>query len=396
MRLRMPAISAPLAGLDLPRLAFATLGLVLAGLIGLVCAEPARADLIDGFLDPTDGQVDASDYLLNKRGVLLNPIIVTEPAIGFGGGATAMYFHKNAEDEEKAKNGEVLGMPPSISFGMGLGTENGTWAAAGGHFGSWRKDRIRYLGGIGYASMNLDFYAGDQALAYSLKGVFLVQELDFRLFGTPLFLGARYSYAHFDSVFGAGSMLPPALPSDQVDNLGGFGINLLWDTRDNLLDPVDGEYVQVLPTFYGPWMGGDDWFQVVDIKGRSFHQPHERVGLNLRVDAALSFGDTPYYALPSVSLRGVSATRYQGRYAGAAEVEGRWRVWKRWSLIGFFGVGWRAGESERFDSPDEGVPAGGAGFRYLIARQLGLNMGMDFAGSEDQFAFYFQVGSAWR
>jgi hypothetical protein len=361
-----------------------------------VVSGAARAGVMDTFIDPVDGQFDVGDWLLNKRGVLFNPIIVTEPAVGYGGGGTLMYFHKSKEDEEKAKEGEELGLPPSISFAVGLGTENGTWAAGGGHFASWRKDTLRYIGAIGFASMNLDFYVANRAIGYNLKGVFLVQELDFRILDTPIFIGGRYTYSHLDSSFSSAALLPPFLQNRPAANLGGFGVNLLWDTRNNLLDPSDGQYVQILPIFFGPWMGGDDWFQLLGLKARSFHQVHERINLNLRMDANLSFMDTPFYMLPRISLRGVSMSRYQGRYAGEGEVEGRWHVWKRWSLIGFFGVGWTTGSKLGLRDSTDVVPAGGGGFRYLIARQLGLNMGMDFAGSKEQFAFYFQVGTAWR
>jgi hypothetical protein len=37
----------------------------------------------------------------------------------------------------------------------------------------------------------------------------------------------------------------------------------------------------------------------------------------------------------------------------------------------------------------------GSGFRYLLARKLHTNMGMDFALSNDDFAFYVVFGSAW-
>ena len=38
----------------------------------------------------------------------------------------------------------------------------------------------------------------------------------------------------------------------------------------------------------------------------------------------------------------------------------------------------------------------GAGGPLLIARKLGLSVGIDVAHSKDQNAFYIQVGSAWR
>jgi hypothetical protein len=38
----------------------------------------------------------------------------------------------------------------------------------------------------------------------------------------------------------------------------------------------------------------------------------------------------------------------------------------------------------------------GTGFRYKIARLLGVNMGADFAwGNGEDFAFYIVFGSAW-
>jgi len=115
--------------------------------------------------------------------------------------------------------------------------------------------------------------------------------------------------------------------------------------------------------------------------------------LAILIDSGWSFGDTPFYALPAVRARGVPATRYQNEYAVSSELQGRWQVWKRWSLIGFLGLGWSGGDIEVLDD-SKFIPSGG-GFHYLIARLLQLQTGMDFAGSEGEFAFYFQVGTGW-
>jgi hypothetical protein len=43
------------------------------------------------------------------------------------------------------------------------------------------------------------------------------------------------------------------------------------------------------------------------------------------------------------------------------------------------------------------VYSGGVGFRYLLARVLGLRAGLDVAGSSDgDHAVYLVMGSAWR
>jgi hypothetical protein len=37
----------------------------------------------------------------------------------------------------------------------------------------------------------------------------------------------------------------------------------------------------------------------------------------------------------------------------------------------------------------------GSGFRYLIARQLGLKMGIDVARGPENWAFYIVFGNTW-
>ena len=95
-------------------------------------------------------------------------------------------------------------------------------------------------------------------------------------------------------------------------------------------------------------------------------------------------------------LRGVPALKYQDDRAGELELEARWRVWQRFSLVGFAGVGWTDGPKSEIEQIGA-VPAGGFGFRYLMARLMGLHTGIDFGWSrDDDFAFYIQVGGAWN
>ena len=68
------------------------------------------------------------------------------------------------------------------------------------------------------------------------------------------------------------------------------------------------------------------------------------------------------------------------------------RVWKRWSVVGFFGLGWTFESSSNDNGP---YPAGGGGIRYLLARKLGMQVGVDVARGTEDTAFYIQVGSAW-
>jgi hemolysin activation/secretion protein len=86
--------------------------------------------------------------------------------------------------------------------------------------------------------------------------------------------------------------------------------------------------------------------------------------------------------------------RYQGEEAAQIEAELRWQFWKRLSLVGFVGGGAVWNDFEKFDD-SVAVVAGGAGFRYELARKYGLHAGVDLAFSEGNTAVYVQFGSAW-
>jgi len=94
----------------------------------LACVLPAHA-LPEKFIDEQDGQLDLSNYLLRHRGVLPVPIIITEPAVGYGFGMAAVYFSQSFEERAEASRaaGEPV-IPPDIAVGAGMKTENGTWA----------------------------------------------------------------------------------------------------------------------------------------------------------------------------------------------------------------------------------------------------------------------------
>jgi hypothetical protein len=86
-----------------------------------------------------------------------------------------------------------VGLPPSVSFAAGAYTGNDSWLGGGGHFASWKRDRIRYTGAAGLASINLEFFVQDNPFKYNVDGVFFLQDIQFRIKKTPLFLGARYT-----------------------------------------------------------------------------------------------------------------------------------------------------------------------------------------------------------
>lgn len=76
------------------------------------------------------------------------------------------------------------------------------------------------------------------------------------------------------------------------------------------------------------------------------------------------------------------------------ETEHSYSLSPRWSLVGFAGMGTAFNNLEELTPGDFAWNAGG-GFRYLIARMLGLKMGIDIARGPETTAFYVVFGSSW-
>lgn len=50
------------------------------------------------FIDPQDGYFDLSDHLLQQKGFMPVPIIITEPALDYGGGLGALWFSESLDE----------------------------------------------------------------------------------------------------------------------------------------------------------------------------------------------------------------------------------------------------------------------------------------------------------
>lgn len=366
----------------------------------LFAAHTAAAQAIPaGFRDSVDGQLDASDYLLHRKGFLPVPIIVTEPALGYGGGLGLTFFRSSLA-EGLTEDARVV--PPTIFGGAGFYTSNGSYGGAVFVFAPLREDRYRYLGALGAASLELEFFgfdpegplAGDP-LAYTIAPLFLLQRIQARLWRSALFAGAHYEFLGTKTTFPDAP--PVEVPEHDLNaNVGGLGASLELDTRDILLDAKRGADVVVKGTWYDPAFGGDQVFQKYQVEGLFYSQRSSRWGFGLRVDTRFASGDTPFFEKPYLQLRGLPAMQYANDVAVLGETEVRYSLDSRWTLLGFGGAGRVAGSfGDLGDAPSIG--AGGVGFRYLVARLLGLGMGLDFAlGRGGEFAVYLQTGGAWR
>lgn len=351
------------------------------------------------FTDPEDGALDASEWLLDRKGFLPVPIIITEPAIGYGGGAAVLFFRESIR--EHSASHERLS-PPDIYGAALAATENNTKIAGAFGMKTFANEYWRWRGGVGGPDINIDFYGAggdlgtdDLKIGYNLEGWISTQQLMRRLGESENFVGGRWIYFDLDARFDA-SQAPPPLGSG-VRNATSSGLGLFFehDSRDNFFTASSGWKGYVESMFYSPDFGGEDEYETYRANAFGYVPLGKEFVLGGRIDARAARGDVPFYQLPYIDMRGIPVARYQDENVALVEAEVRWNVTPRWALVAFAGTGRTWGTSKDFGDADS-ASAWGGGFRRLVARRLGIYMGIDIASGPEETAFYIQAGSAWR
>ena len=348
-----------------------------------------------------EGDLDLSDYLSQAYGLLPVPIIITEPAVGYGGGAELIYLHDKFTGRKGASGRNI---PPSISGVILAGTENDTKIAGGFHLGYYLEDTLRTQTFVMLTDINTNFYTpADRAVFMNLKNPIFYQSFKYRFGESDFFAGISYLYTSSEV----------SLKHEEEDNdidlppwttaNAATGLILDYDTRDNTLSPNKGMLFNARANFFGDYAGSDNTFQKYFLQELLYIPLGEKINFDQRfVFDSIGGGEAPFYMYPFVAMRGVPAMRYQGENVALYEAQLSYDIGKRWRLLAFGGVARAYGSRDTLlgdasvsfrDAPT--VATKGVGFRYLIAEKFGLRMGIDIAKSNEDTAFYIQFGTAW-
>jgi hypothetical protein len=167
-----------------------------------------------------------------------------------------------------------------------------------------------------------------------------------------------------------------------------------FDSRNNVFTPTKGFFLGLSGTYSDTWFGSDALYGRLGVTMVGYIPAGPKIFFGIRHESLYSMGDIPFYARPIISMRGAPLMKYQNTNTTLIEAEVTYNVHKRWYISGFTGMG-NAFASFSELAEGKSVSTIGTGFRYLVARKLGTHMGMDFAMSQDDFAFYIVFGTAW-
>ena len=384
--------------------------LIASTFLFMISGAALSASMMDEFIDPEDGMFDVSHWLAERKGFFPIPIIITEPAVGFGLGAALVFLHdplagKTADGEtfdpqSVDKEGRLI--PPSVSALFGAYTENDTWFVGGAHMGVWKNDRIRYTGVLAQASVNLKFFGLDggsgptsNGIQFNIEPTIFLQQLKFRIKDSDFFAGISYLLLDSNIEFNIFGSLPIEIPDIRFDSTSASVSLLLdYDSRDTLFTPSSGLSSGIKASFYREAFGSDNEFEKYKAYAKYFTTLTDTLVLGLRGDVETLDGDAPFYEYPFISMRGIPVMRYQGETVTVGEAEFRWNFTPRWSLILFGGVG-KTDSVDFVAASDDTVFSKGVGFRYFIARRFGAHAGIDIAKGPEDTALYITFGQAW-
>jgi len=347
-------------------------------------------------------QKKAQDSTKAKRGSFVPvPFIVTDQNLGYGGILALGYLHADKKSTRKDT-------PPTISGIAGGGTSTKTWTVALLHSQSFKNDNIRYIGGIFYANVNLDYYQlgkinlSSHPIAINMKEWGVLQRLQFKAGKSDFFIGPQYTFLSAETGLNIqGDSSHPKLEPlidflDSLDSrqyLSSLGIIIDYDTRRNTLSPKKGFHTGIDANYNATWLGASKNFFKGDLYFYAYVPLTKWLFSIYHFDYQLTAGDVPFYMKPFVELRGAPMMRYQGNQTMLAEIQLRGYFTKSLALVAFTGTG------KAFDIFSEFGPAQwivnyGAGFRWEMEKIFGLRVGADFAWTNNNdFGWYIVIGT---
>jgi hypothetical protein len=365
---------------------------VVMGSSSVLCQRP-------GPTTHSDEDKQPGTQLEEKRGSLvIAPIPISSPAFGSGLLLITSYVFKLDQEDQIS--------PPSWVGLAGAFTNNGSRGLAMGAKLYLQENKYQTTFAIMKGRANLDFFGIGRipgrpatAVPLSMEGSIFFGEL-LRNVGRNIFIGPRYQYrrltAGIDGPRPPGSFEVPEI--DFRSNSAALGFRLQRDRRDSTFYPTKGSLLDFTGDFFDQAWGSRREYQTYKIAYNGYSQIAPRQVFAFRAMACSANGSVPFYDLclfgANNDLRGYTAGEFQNRRMFATQAEYRIELRKRFSVVGFGGVGGVASTWRDFRS-NQLLPAAGAGLRFTLDKKNHINYRIDVAFGREGRTISIGIGEAF-
>ncbi len=340
----------------------------------------------------TGGSPDAeSGGEKDGRNFVVVPIPSTDPTLGAGLVVGGAYFYPQTPEQKRSQ-------PASATVVGTMYTDNGSYAYGIGQTIYWNEDTWRFSGAVAYAVMKLELSAPGgppdsvPSAAWLIEGGFAQIKLSRRIHD-KWYLGVVGRYIDGEQT------IEPLVDSPIFSLFGklnsyGLGVELEYDTRDMPINSYNGHIFEAGILFNEQSTGRAEPYEAYSLAYRSYHELTESLVLAWQVEGCMKTSSVPLWDACRIGLRGFSATDYLGKSSALGEVEARWRLNKRWGLVGFAGAGILTEPFSRFREK-EWIPSYGLGIRFAVLPSKRINLRLDYGFSAGSNAVHLSVGEAF-
>jgi hypothetical protein len=307
------------------------------------------------------------------------------------------------------RRGSALGRYSSLSISGNWSTQGQVQLQARGDVFSAGED---FLFKVDFRYLDTDRSTWGLGPIDTQQGEYPMSFLLNRVYGTvlrrtsgPVYLGVGYHFDNFGDVVDERAVLGESTPFleytgglPSTTRASGASVNLLADTRDNLVNPRDGYYLSGSFRDYLTALGSDTNWQELWVEARVYpHAPKESSHvLAFWLYTWLTFGPAPYLNLPSNGwdtygrgARGYLAGRIRGANQIYLESEYRWSITRDglWGAVVFVNTtGTTRSETGTFGRMDAGA---GAGLRVKFNKHTDTNLTLDYGWGRDGSSGFF-------
>jgi hypothetical protein len=377
-------------------------------LFALMLASPAWSVQEEGVDDPeqqsvsSDLPIDAipdlreDDTKLKFQGkkdsnMFVVPIPTSSPTFGTGlilGGA---YFYPQTEQQKKSQ-------PASFTGAAAGYMSNKSWFAGVLQQNYFAEDMWRFSALAAYADFKLELIppqeGSDEALLDWLVVGGVFQTSIARRLGNNWYLGLTGHYLDIQQDLDL-NIDYPDFNLEQKIRSPGIGLKLEYDTRDMPSNAYRGRRFELKAIAAGVQDTRNGSYQSYFARFRSYHPLSDTLVLAWEVSGCTKDGRIPLFDTCRLSLRGFPLTDYLSKKSILAQVEGRWRFYKRWGLVAFAGGG-RVDDSFGNRGEGETIPSYGVGLRWMVMESKRINVRVDYARSSNGgSAWYLSVAEAF-